>query len=154
MKPYSSIFITFCLLTVLSSCYKVEVERNDLPQGYSVAQLVGVWKITGISSDKPNDWDGNGTMETDIFSTWSACQKDNLYQFNSNYSGSYKLNCSDTKTGTWRLDGTVTLVWSPSGLPTEYERITYLISNSFKTESDLALPNGQFFKITKVWSLQ
>ena len=154
MKFYSSFFAGLLVITLFSSCYKVEVEKNDLPQGYSVAQLIGVWKITGISSDKAYDWDGNGTTEKDIYSVWSSCEKDNLYQFNSNYSGTYKLSCSDTKSGTWRLDGTVTLVYSPSGSPAVYEKITYLTSNSFRSESNLSLPNGQFFKITKLWSLQ
>jgi hypothetical protein len=155
MKPYSSFLL--CLLfslLLLSSCYKVEVERNDLPQGYSVAQLVGLWKVTGISSDKANDWDGNGTSETNIYSTWPDCLKDNLYQFNSNYTGTYKLSCSDTKTGTWQLDGTVTLVWAPSGSATTYEKIIYLTSDTFKTETNITLPNSETYKITKVWSLQ
>jgi hypothetical protein len=153
MKPSSPILPCLLLLLLFTSCYKVEVERNDLPQGYSVAQLIGVWKVTAVSSDKANDWDGNGTAENDIYSTWPDCKKDNLYQFNSNYTGSYKLDCSDTKAGTWRLDGTVTLVWTPSGSAAAYEKIIYLTSNTFKTEYNLNLPT-QTYKITKTWLLQ
>ena len=130
------------------------MEANNRPQAYSVAQLIGKWKITGISSDKANDWDGNGTSETDIYNTWSACQKDNLYQFNTNFSGTYKLNCSDTKTGTWQLDGATTLVWALSGSASSFEKITYLTSDTFKTETYLTLSNSQTYKITKTWSLQ
>lgn len=154
MKPFSSLLCSLLLITIFPSCYKVEVEANDRPQGFSVAQLVGKWKITAISSDKANDWDGNGTMETDIYDTWSACQKDNLYQFNSNYSGTFKLNCSDTKTGTWHLDGTTTLVWAPSGSVSSFEKITYLTSDIFKSETFLSFSNGQTYTITKTWSLQ
>ncbi len=154
MKPFSSLLCFILLIGIFPSCYKVEVEANNLPQGYSVAQLIGKWKITAISSDKAHDWDGNGTSETDIYSTWSACQKDNLYQFNTNYSGTYKLNCADTKTGTWRLDGTTTLVWAPSGSTSSFEKITYLTSDTFKTETYITLSNSQTYKITKVWSLQ
>ena len=154
MKPLSSLFCFILLIIIFPSCYKVEVEANSRPQGFSVAQLIGKWKITGISSDKANDWDGNGTSETDIYSTWPACQKDNLYQFNSNFSGTYKLNCSDTKTGTWQLDGGITLVWAPSGSASFFEKITYLTSDTFKTETYLTLSNSQTYKITKTWSLQ
>ncbi len=147
-------FFLSLLLCCLASCYKAEVEANNLPQGYSVAQLIGTWKITGISSDKAHDWDGNGSSEKDIYSTWSACQKDNRYQFNSNYTGTYQLTCTDTKAGTWRLDGATTLVCMPDGTAALYEKITHLTSNTFKTETDLTLSNNQTYKITKVWSLQ
>jgi len=143
----------FCVLLFTASCYKVEVEANSLPQGYSVAQIVGVWKITGMSSDKPYDWDRNGTAESDVYSVWTDCEKDNLYQFNSNYTGSFKLNCSSTQEATWRLNGTVMLEWATAGLIGAVEKIVYLTSNTMKTESTTVL-GGQSYTFTKVWSLQ
>ena len=155
MKPVSPylFMLLFCIL-FLQSCYKVEVEANTLPQGYSVAQIIGAWKITGVSSDKLYDWDGNGTTEKDIYATWSDCLKDNLYQFNSNYSGTYKLTCTDSKTGSWRLDGTVTLAWKAGGSAEVYEKIISMTSDTMKTETQSTQSNGQTYIITKVWTLQ
>lgn len=134
------------------SCYKVEVERNNLPQDYSVAQIIGTWKITDIKSDKAYDWDGNGVAETNIYGTWTDCQKDNLYQFNQNYSAIYKLSCSETKTGTWRLDNKM-LIWNADGMTGVYEKIIYLITDTMHTQST-AIINGEVYTITKVWKFQ
>ena len=151
---YSLIPILLLCAVFVSSCYKIETEANNLPQGFSVSQIIGTWKILGMSSDKAYDWDGNGTAESDIYSTWPDCQKDNLYQFNSNYSGSYKLSCNETKTGAWRLDGTITLVWKASGSAEMYEKIVYLTSDTMKTQISIKQPNGETYTITKLWKLQ
>jgi len=147
----SFIFALFCCLA-FSSCYKIEVEANNLPQGYSVAQIVGTWKIIGISSNKARDWDGNGTNETDIYNTWSDCQKNNLYEFNSDYSGTYKMSCNDIKPGSWYLNG-ITLTLTPNGFGPQPEKIIYLITDTFKTTSTVTV-NGQNYTITKVWKFQ
>src|SRR3569833_3044301 len=155
MKLQSSLIPILLLCAVLNeSCYKIETEANNLPQGFSVSQIIGTWKILGMSSDKAYDWDGNGTAESDIYSTWPDCQKDNLYQLNSNYSGSYKLSCNETKTGAWRLDGTITLVWKASGSAEMYEKIVYLTSDTMKTQISIKQPNGETYIITKLWKLQ
>jgi hypothetical protein len=155
MKPWSflSLLLIFSII-IYTSCYKIETEANSLPQGFSVSQIIGTWKITGITSDKAYDWDGNGSTEKDIYSTWSDCKKDNLYQFNSNYSGIYKLDCSTIKDGTWYLNGTTVLAWSPIGTSLEFEKIVYLTTNTMKTQIQLTNPNGQIYTIIKEWKLQ
>ncbi|MGZ3839414.1 MAG: DUF5004 domain-containing protein [Flavisolibacter sp.] len=157
MKPFGSLLqalVIICLSLLMGSCYKITTEANALPQGFSVSQVIGTWKVEGLSSDKPYDWDGNGTAETDVYSTWSACEKDNLYTFNSDYSGNYRFSCSSTKLGAWRLDGTVTLVWIASGSPETYEKIVYLTSDTMKTQITIKQSNGQTYSLTKVWKLQ
>jgi Lipocalin-like domain len=153
MRPASFPSLLLCLL-FFNSCDKVEVEANSIPQGFSLAQIVGTWKVTAASSDKEYDWDGNGTKEKDVYHTWSECKKDNLYQFNSDKTGTYKLDCTTTKTGNWDLDGTITLVWIYNGAPTQYEKIIYLTSNTMKTETAAVVQGSQVFTITRTWSLQ
>lgn len=155
MKPWSTILPALLFFQfIFISCYKIETEANSLPQGYSVSQIIGTWKIIGITSDKAYDWDGNGTTEKDIFNTWDDCKKNNLYQFNSNYSGIYKLDCSTSKDGTWYLGGTTILAWAPIGSSIEYEKIVYMTTDTMKTQSQVMNANGLTYTIEKVWKLQ
>ncbi len=155
MKSRSTI-LTLCLsIAVLNfSCYRVTTEKNTQPQGYSVAQIIGTWKITGISSDKAYDWGGNGVAGTNIYSTWTNCQRDNLYKFSADYTGSYKRNCSELKEGTWLLSDNNILIYASNGQTSEYEKITALTSNFIKTVSNKQVANGQVFVITKEWTRQ
>ena len=154
MRPVVSFVSLLLLIIFFASCYKVEVEKNALPQGFSVAQIIGTWKITAVTSDKAFDWDGNGTAETDIYSTYTDCQKDNLHQFNQDYSASFKFSCSDTEAGTWRLDGTITLVWAAAGSPTIFEKIVYLTTDTMKTERIITQANGTSYTVTTTWKFQ
>jgi len=138
----------------MSSCYKIETEANSLPQGYSVSQIIGIWKVMGISSDKSYDWDGNGSKETDIYSTWTDCKKDNLYQFNDNYSGNFKLDCNTVKDGTWFLNGINILAWGPIGSSLEFEKIVYMSTDTMKTQIQVTNPDGQVYIISKIYKLQ
>jgi hypothetical protein len=143
----------FCF-AVLFSCERIEADKNQDPQGYADSQMVGNWKITEIFSDKPYDWDGNGSAETDIYSVWSDCEKDNLYIFDGTKTGIYKITCSLTKNGTWHMPDRITIVFIPDGLEPRQENITGLTSNEFKTKTIVISPNGQNFVIGKTWTRQ
>ncbi len=135
------------------ACKKITVEKNTLPQGYSVAQIIGNWKVTAIESDKLYDWDGDGVRERDIYSTWSECAKDNRYEFYQGATATYKITCSNTSPGTWDLEGIV-LELIQNGSSSEFETITALTSNRFVTEKQIQLSNGLFYKITKEYIRQ
>jgi hypothetical protein len=153
MKLLTTLTLLLFLLSFWS-CDKITVEKNDLPQGFSVSQIIGTWKVISITSDKPYDWDGNGTVERDIYSTWNACEKDNLFQFNNNYSGSYKLNCNETKSGSWGLSNTNILFWAVDGSANLYETIIYMSTSTMKTEVETVQSNGEKYTLSKVWKLQ
>ena len=154
MKTNCTTLILCLFISILHfSCYRVTTEANSLLQGFSVAQIVGTWKITAASSDKAYDWDGNGVTETNMYSTWTDCQRDNLYQFVIDHTGHYKTTCSDSKTGIWLLTGT-TIVWTPDGSGSQYEKIEALTSNMINTTSTIQVPNCEIFVITKVWTRQ
>jgi hypothetical protein len=109
-------FILFFITVIVTiSCYKVTVDKNNNPQGYADSQVVGTWKITSIKSDKPYDWNGDGASETDIFSTYDDCKKNNSYQFFSDKKGNYQLSCNNTRDGTWEILDTKILEWIPQG---------------------------------------
>ncbi len=146
-------FLLVGVIVFCSACKRITVDKNSLPQGYSVAQIIGNWKVTAIESDKLYDWDGDGDRERDIFSTWTDCAKDNRYEFYQGGTASYKITCSSTSAGTWDLEGIV-LEFIPNGSSSEFETITALTSNRFETERTIQLTNGLFYKITKEFTRQ
>ena len=139
---------------VLSACRAhLRIEANDDPQGYADSQVVGNWKITAVSSDVPNDWNGDGIQETNIYDTWSACQKDNLYTFIGDFTGTFKLNCTTTETGSWEIINTRYLQYT-SAANLESERFISMTSVQFKTTKDFTLSNGRPATVTKTWTRQ
>lgn len=151
MKLYSSLLIG--IIIFCSGCKRITVEKNSLPQGYSVAQIIGYWKVTAIESDKLYDWDGNGVRERDIYSTWNDCAKNNRYEFYQDATASYKITCSTITPGEWKLEGIV-LEFIPTGSSSEFETIIALTSNRFETERTIQLNNSLFYKITKEFTRQ
>ena len=150
----SLLYLLFCC-AFLSACNDhLKIEANNNPQGYADSQVVGAWKITALKSDIAYDWDGNGTPETDIFNSWSACDKDHLYTFVGNKTGVYKINCSTTVNGVWQIFNTQQLEYTPDGMSTLAEKIVAMTSNEFKTTRTVAVTSGQIFTLTKTWTRQ
>ena len=144
----------------ISSCNgHLKIEKNNDPQGYAGSQFVGSWKITGVRCDVAYDWNNDGTTETDIYSTWTQCQKDNLFTFTGDTAvagyknGTFKIDCTVTKPGTWQVVDTKYLVYVPSGLTPESETVTSMTSVQFQSILLLTL-NAQNATITKTWSRQ
>src|SRR6188474_2724569 len=98
------ILYLFATFFFMSSCNDhLKIEKNNDPQRYADSQFVGTWKITAINSDVAWDYDGNGTTETNIFATLPACDKDNLYTFVGDKTGTFKFSCSLIKDGSWEI---------------------------------------------------
>jgi hypothetical protein len=155
-------FILFLLASTffISSCNDhLKIEKNNDQQGYADAQFVGSWKITGVSADVAYDWNNDGSPERDIYSSWSSCERDNLFTFTGdtatggNKKGTFKINCSVTKNGEWQIVNTKDLVYFPVGLSPESERVIDMTSVQFKSILLLTL-NGQPATITKTWTRQ
>jgi len=145
----------FACLIFFSSCSgHLTIEQNDNPQGYADSQLVGNWKVTGYISDKAYDWNGDGRAETNIFNTWTTCEKENLYQFASDKTGLYKINCSVTSPGTWHIINTQYLFYQLTGQPSETEKFISMTSIEFKTTKEITVSTGQSFVLIKTWSRQ
>jgi hypothetical protein len=143
----SCVFITSCN-------DHLKIEKNDDPQGYADSQFVGTWKIVSMTSDVAWDWDNNGTTETNIFATLSSCEQDNLYTFVGDKTGTFKLNCSLTKDGSWQVINTQYLIYTPLNLAPESEKVISMTSVQFQSTIALTLSNGQPATITKTWVRQ
>lgn len=160
------ILYLFPTVFFISSCNDhLKIEKNDDPQGYADSQFVGSWKITALSCDVAYDWNNDGSPERDIYSTWSPCERDNLYTFTGDTAmggykkGTFKINCSVTKTGEWQIINTTvspksqSLVYTPLGLSPESEKVINMTSIQFQSILLLTL-NGQPATITKTWTRQ
>jgi len=128
--------------------------NNNHPQGYADSQIVGSWKITAISSDVLNDWNGDGKAEKDIYATWSTCQKENVYSFAPDKTGSFKLSCSTTEPGSWEIINTQYLNYSSPAMGIESEKMIAMTAIEFKTTKAFTLSNVQPATITKTWTRQ
>jgi hypothetical protein len=142
----------------------LKIEKNNDPQGYADSQFVGSWKITALSCDVAYDWNNDGTTERDIYSTWTSCQRDNLYTFTGDTlsaakkKGTFKMDCSVTNPGEWQIvfsdnPKSQSLVYTPLGLGPESEIITDMTSVQFQSVLLLTL-NGLPATITKTWTRQ
>jgi len=148
------LFFSFSIFFISSCKDHLKIEKNNDPQGYADSQFVGTWKITAIDADVAWDYDGNGTTETNILATKPVCDHDNLYTFVGDKTGTFKLNCSLTKNGSWEVVETKYLNYTPLGLGPESERVISMTSVQFKTKLALTLSNGQDANITKTWTRQ
>src|SRR6185503_8488987 len=127
-----SLLYLFILFFIFSCNDHLKIEANDDLQGYADSQFVGEWKITAVVSDVSWDYDNNGTPETNIFLTWTNCQRDNLFTFTSDKTGTFKLDCNNTKNGSWQIVSTQYLVYTPLGSSPESEKVVQMTSIQFK----------------------
>ncbi|HLF46583.1 MAG TPA: hypothetical protein VI548_09170 [Chitinophagaceae bacterium] len=147
----------YCIIysILFFSCNRhLDNNDNNNPQGYADSQMVGTWKITGYSSSQPYDWNNDGRVESNIYNTWTACQKDNLYQFSADKTGLLKLDCSNTVQASWQIVNTLYLVYIPAGQSPDTEKIISMTSAEFKTSRDLTVSTGQNITVTKIWTRQ
>jgi hypothetical protein len=156
----------FTSVFFIASCNDhLKIEKNNDPQGYADSQFVGSWKITALISDVAYDWNNDGVSERDIYSTWTPCQRDNLYTFTGDTAmgaykkGSFKINCSVTTPGEWQIIADTvppksqSLVYTVPGLGPESETVIDMTSAQFQSVLLLTL-NGQPATITKTWTRQ
>ena len=106
--------VIFCNLLVKCN---VNNEPIDCPSPLtgnlleSELQLVGTWKISGITSDIEVDItnDSENNPSTDFFSQSDDCTKDAIYTFNENRTYTYETGSEtdgcikNTASGTWQL---------------------------------------------------
>ncbi|HVF82361.1 MAG TPA: hypothetical protein VM884_10520 [Flavisolibacter sp.] len=86
---YSLVLCLSTVLIVFSSCQK---NSNDIISNQQ--NLEGTWSITGISSDRSYDFNGDGRSETNIYGTYSYCQQDIVLVFTANGGGQIRQGCN------------------------------------------------------------
>jgi len=104
-----------CLIVGVTSCKK---DATPTPAPTKTELLTGKnWKVTAFTSNPAIDWTGTGVMVTDIYAQMQACEKDDLFMFNTNGTttddeGATKCNPADPQTtsGTWAFNSTQTII--------------------------------------------
>jgi hypothetical protein len=86
-KFFTLSFLLTAIIVVFSSCSKSDVISNEY-------DVVGTWAVTGIRSNIANDWDGDGYSETDIYGTYSYCQRDIILTFDEYGTGQGRQGCN------------------------------------------------------------
>jgi hypothetical protein len=88
--PNKFLSITVSLLAatlVFAGCTKSDVISSE-------QDVAGTWAVTDIRSNIANDWDGDGYSETDIYSTYSYCQRDIVLVFDEYGTGQGRQGCN------------------------------------------------------------
>jgi hypothetical protein len=86
-KIFTPSLLLLVSIIVFSSCTKSDVISNE-------ADIEGTWAVTGIRSNIANDWDGDGHSETDIYGTYSSCERDIVLVFDYNGVGQSRQGCN------------------------------------------------------------
>jgi hypothetical protein len=86
-KFFIPFLIMIAMIVVFSSCTKSDVISNEY-------DVVGTWAVTGIRSNIANDWDGDGYSETDIYGSYSYCQRDIVLVFDDYGTGQGRQGCN------------------------------------------------------------
>lgn len=140
--------IPFLLLTLLFfSCKKSDVISNE-------EDLIGTWAVTGISSNQPYDWDGDGYEETDIYNSYSYCQREIVLVFDYNGTGDSRQGCTSSwQPMYWQFsNGNRTLNISLSGDELNLDILQF--NRTYLRGQDQVYVDGRNFTITYTLSKQ
>ncbi|RYZ28618.1 MAG: hypothetical protein EOO10_08940 [Chitinophagaceae bacterium] len=95
-RPFYFLFFALALVG-FTSCQKNDIiadERN----------IEGTWSVTGITSDRAYDFNGDGRTETDIYGSYSSCGRDIVVVFERNGYGQMRQGCNSSwQNITWSL---------------------------------------------------
>ena len=129
---------------ILASFALISCSKNDAVSPSE--NILGTWQITGIQSNYAYDWDGDGREETDIYSTYSSCDRDIEIVFEEGGYGRISEGCDAPYDNiNWQLTNNRLDIQIPSGdLNLD---ITQLTRNSMKG-NDVVQVDGRSVIIT------
>jgi hypothetical protein len=94
---YATLIVSFAL--IFAGCQK----NNDIIT--DERNIEGTWQITGITSDRAYDFNGDGRTETDIYGTYNSCGRDIILVFQPNGNGQIRQGCNAPWQNTsWQLN--------------------------------------------------
>jgi hypothetical protein len=143
VRRISTTFLAlFSLVFIFSSCTK----GNDIIANQN--DITGTWAVVGISSNISYDWNGDGYSETDIYGSYSYCQRDIVLSFEENGNGQSRQGCNSSWLAMfWQLSNnnrTLHISMSEGDLDLNILRFT---SNSIVGEDNVYM-NGRNYTIT------
>ena len=129
------------LLFFFSSCTKDAVVNDT-------QDIEGTWAVTDIRSNMAYDWNGDGRTETDIYGSYSFCQRDIVLVFEPNGYGQSRQGCNASwQSMYWQLtNSNRTLSIGMSGDDLNLD-LTHFSSNTIRGE-DHVYVDGRNFVIT------
>lgn len=124
---------------VFSGCQKTDILNNE-------RNIEGTWVVTGITSDRPYDFNGDGYSETDIYAGYSSCGRDIVTVFEYGGYGQMRQGCNAPwQNMNWQLyNNTLTINLPNDQLNLQLRQLDeYMIRGT-----DQVTVNGNYFNIT------
>lgn len=128
-------------VVALTSCQKTAVVTNE-------QSLEGTWIVTGITSDRAYDFNNDGRTETDLYGSYTPCQRDIVVVFNADGYGQMRQGCNASwQNITWQLSNNnreLDIILPDDQLNLAVSQF----SNSTIRGTDQVMLNGNTFNIT------
>lgn len=121
------------------------------------------WKLTAWTTDPAQDWDGNGTMVTNIYAQLPEHFKDDIYHFTVDGKYTFEEGASKAKTtdpqiwetGTWTLSSDESNIATISNSSTQSYKLIELTSTSLKwSQEDENTKTGVKYTYTQAFSIK
>ena len=134
----------FTAVLIVASIFLFSCSKNDVT--VTEDDLIGTWQVTEIRSDRPYDWDGDGFSETDIFNTYSFCQREIILVFEYGGYGQSRQGCNSYwENMYWQLNNRSLYI----DLPGDELNLDLLQFTPYTIRGeDYVFVNGQDFVIT------
>ena len=134
--------LLFSSSIIFSSCQK----NNDIIA--DERNIEGTWAITGITSNRAYDFNGDGRTETDIYGSYTSCGRDIVVTFQPNGYGQMRQGCNARwQNANWQLangNRTLNIILPDDDLNLELQQFDdYTIRGT-----DQVQVNGNTFNIT------
>lgn len=133
---------TIMLFLLAGSFAFASCEKDEDTKGNKTDMLTEKnWKMVALTSDPAIDWDGNGTLVTNVFNQFDACEKDDFTIFKKNGivafdEGPTKCATEDpqTTTGLWAFNTDETVLSVTENGETTSWKILELTNSTLKIE--------------------
>lgn len=135
---YAIIFLAASAIGI-SGCSKETIVADE-------RSIEGTWQITGITSDRAYDFNGDGRSETDIYGTYTSCGRDIVLVFQGNGYGQIRQGCNASWQNTsWNVSNrTLNIQLPDDDLNLQLQQFDdYTIRGT-----DQVQVNGTYFNIT------
>lgn len=143
------------LLSICSCSKNGGTEQPDMTNQHT-ALVTGTWEIVAKTGSIAYDWNGDGTPETDIYSSMTGCQKGFNIYFAPGMDGVVHQDCATLqKQITWNLsDKGWKLNWTITGSSAVSEKIISISATQLRTETKAQPPGSNEITITTTYQKQ
>jgi hypothetical protein len=124
------------------------------------------WKVTAATVDPAIDWNGNGTLVTDVYSQLEPCDQDDLTKFNTNFTvtedeGAIKCDpaapqTTNNATWAWNTNETILTIDDDGTGPliADSFNVLELTATTFRAKQTLTGGDSTNYVFTITWTKQ